>query len=191
MSRSVVRLSRCLMQRCRGAGCGANVYNGACASALNLEHTVSSVPSQLASRQLSARACAYRDLLGGTSRQHVQQVPISQYSRRHMFIQTQPTPNPSSLMFLPGKQVMDQGSKEFSAVREAMVSPLATALFRIEGVSGVFFGSDFVTVKVCFYPHVQCWAQKQQQPCIGVHCTELSEPALQLCRRARIQSGTF
>jgi NFU1 iron-sulfur cluster scaffold homolog, mitochondrial len=65
-----------------------------------------------------------------------------------MFIQTQPTPNPSSLMFLPGKQVMEQGSKEFSSMREAMASPLATSLFRIDGVAGVFFGSDFVTVKV-------------------------------------------
>lgn len=51
-------------------------------------------------------------------------------------------------MFVPGKQVMEQGSKDFPSAREAMISPLAIALFRIDGVAGVFFGSDFVTVKV-------------------------------------------
>lgn len=73
--------------------------------------------------------------------------------KRSMFIQTHPTPNPNSLMFVPGKQVMEQGSKDFASAREAMVSPLAIALFRIDGVAGVFFGSDFVTVKVPFMSH--------------------------------------
>jgi Fe-S cluster biogenesis protein NfuA len=65
---------------------------------------------------------------------------------RNMFIQTQPTPNPSSLMFLPGRQVMETGSYEFPNARSAMVSPLAKKLFLVDGVTGVFFGSDFVTV---------------------------------------------
>ena len=65
-----------------------------------------------------------------------------------MFIQTQSTPNPSNLMFLPGKSLMESGSRDFPNAREAMASPLATALFQIDGVEGVFFGSDFVTVKV-------------------------------------------
>jgi hypothetical protein len=65
---------------------------------------------------------------------------------RSMFIQTQPTPNPSSLMFLPGRQVMESGSYEFANARSAMVSPLAKKLFLVDGVTGVFFGSDFVTV---------------------------------------------
>ncbi|KAF8069479.1 NIFU5 [Scenedesmus sp. PABB004] len=65
---------------------------------------------------------------------------------RGMFIQTQPTPNPQSLMFLPGRQVMESGSYEFASARAAMVSPLAKKLFLVDGVTGVFFGSDFVTV---------------------------------------------
>lgn len=65
---------------------------------------------------------------------------------RTMFIQTQPTPNPTSLMFLPGKTVLDGGSKNFGSAREAMTSPLAKRIFHIDGVTSVFFGSDFITV---------------------------------------------
>lgn len=83
----------------------------------------------------------------GEARNRPQQNVLCQ-QRRGMFIQTHPTPNPNSLMFVPGKQVMDQGSKDFTSAREALISPLAIALFRIDGVAGVFFGSDFVTVKV-------------------------------------------
>eukprot|EP00249_Psilotum_nudum_P001247 c13619_g1_i1 orf=388-1194(-) len=66
--------------------------------------------------------------------------------RRNMFIQTQSTPNPMSLMFYPGKPVMDVGSADFPNARTAMTSPLAKALFQIDGINRVFFGSDFVTV---------------------------------------------
>lgn len=66
--------------------------------------------------------------------------------KRTMFIQTQSTPNPSSLMFYPGKPVMEVGSSDFPNARAAMNSPLAKALFGIDGVTRVFFGSDFVTV---------------------------------------------
>ncbi|XP_021905379.1 nifU-like protein 4, mitochondrial isoform X1 [Carica papaya] len=66
--------------------------------------------------------------------------------RRSMFVQTQSTPNPSSLMFYPGKPVMDVGSADFPNARSAMNSPLAKALYGIDGVTRVFFGSDFVTV---------------------------------------------
>ncbi|KAK9831403.1 hypothetical protein WJX81_001684 [Elliptochloris bilobata] len=66
--------------------------------------------------------------------------------QRGMFIQTQPTPNPSSLMFLPGTAVSESGSKDFSNPREGVASPLAKRLFAIDGVTNVFFGSDFVTV---------------------------------------------
>lgn len=65
---------------------------------------------------------------------------------RNMFIQTQPTPNPQSLMFVPGKTVMEAGTYEFANARAAMVSPLAKRLFSIDGVTGVFLGSDFITV---------------------------------------------
>lgn len=74
-------------------------------------------------------------------------IRAAQYTQlRTMFIQTQPTPNPSSLMFVPGQPVMTSGSADFSSAREAMKSPLAKRLFQITGVSRVFFGSDFVTV---------------------------------------------
>mmetsp|Transcript_6727 Transcript_6727/g.17238 ORF Transcript_6727/g.17238 Transcript_6727/m.17238 type:complete len:311 (-) Transcript_6727:361-1293(-) len=68
--------------------------------------------------------------------------------RRGIFIQTQSTPNPASLMFLPGKTVMidGTGSKNFANPREGMASPLAKKLFNVDGVTGVFFGADFVTV---------------------------------------------
>ncbi|CAA0383149.1 NifU-like protein 4 [Arabidopsis thaliana] len=66
--------------------------------------------------------------------------------RRTMFIQTQSTPNPSSLMFYPGKSVMEVGSADFPNVRSALGSPLAKSIYSIDGVVRVFFGSDFVTV---------------------------------------------
>ncbi|CAL9150436.1 unnamed protein product [Musa hybrid cultivar] len=66
--------------------------------------------------------------------------------RRSLFIQTQSTPNPLSLMFYPGQPVMEVGSADFPNARTAMTSPLANSMFEIDGVSRVFFGSDFVTV---------------------------------------------
>ncbi|XP_028125378.1 nifU-like protein 4, mitochondrial isoform X1 [Camellia sinensis] len=66
--------------------------------------------------------------------------------RRTMFIQTQSTPNPSSFMFYPGKPVMEVGSADFPNARSAMNSPLAKALYGIDGITRVFFGSDFITV---------------------------------------------
>lgn len=63
-----------------------------------------------------------------------------------MFIQTQATPNPLSLMFYPGKPVLERGSADFPNARAAMNSPLAKALFGVDGITRVFFGSDFVTV---------------------------------------------
>ncbi|KAK1421196.1 hypothetical protein QVD17_23360 [Tagetes erecta] len=66
--------------------------------------------------------------------------------RRSMFIETQSTPNPLSLMFYPGKPVMEVGSVDFPNARTAMASPLANAIYGIDGITRVFFGSDFVTV---------------------------------------------
>jgi Fe-S cluster biogenesis protein NfuA len=63
-----------------------------------------------------------------------------------MFIQTEATPNPATLKFLPGGQVLEKGSREMQNPDEARVSPLASALFAIDGVSGVFFGPDFISV---------------------------------------------
>ncbi len=63
-----------------------------------------------------------------------------------MFIQTEQTPNPSTLKFLPGRVVMDKGTLDFASVDTAGTSPLAKRLFAVEGVERVFFGTDFVTV---------------------------------------------
>jgi Fe-S cluster biogenesis protein NfuA len=63
-----------------------------------------------------------------------------------MFIQTEATPNPATLKFIPGQPVLGEGTLEFRAPGEAESSPLATRLFEIDGVEGVFFGSDFISV---------------------------------------------
>lgn len=63
-----------------------------------------------------------------------------------MFIQTEATPNPATLKFLPGRDVLGESTREFRAAADAEASPLAARLFAIPGVTGVFFGSDFVTV---------------------------------------------
>jgi Fe-S cluster biogenesis protein NfuA len=63
-----------------------------------------------------------------------------------MFIQTEQTPNPATLKFLPGQTVMGDGTANFPTAETAGRSPLAQRLFQVEGVTGVFFGSDFVTV---------------------------------------------
>jgi scaffold Nfu/NifU family protein/NifU-like protein len=64
-----------------------------------------------------------------------------------MFIQTEATPNPATLKFLPGKVVLEEGTREFRDASEAEpVSPLAARLFAVDGVTGVFLGSDFISV---------------------------------------------
>ncbi|MFN3953705.1 MAG: NifU family protein [Pararhodobacter sp.] len=63
-----------------------------------------------------------------------------------MFIQTESTPNPATLKFLPGQTVLGQGTADFPAAEAAGPSPLARAIFAAEGVTGVFLGSDFITV---------------------------------------------
>ncbi|WP_095011260.1 NifU family protein [Tsuneonella mangrovi] len=77
-----------------------------------------------------------------------------------MFIETQPTPNPASLKFLPGRQVMPSGTREFSTPESAEASPLAEALFGTGEVVNVFFGSDFVAVTAA--PGVD-WSQLKPQ----------------------------
>lgn len=63
-----------------------------------------------------------------------------------MFIQTEATPNPATLKFLPGRTVMESGTMDFPTREAARRSPLAAELFEIPGVEGVFFGQDFITV---------------------------------------------
>ncbi|SPH24574.1 Fe/S biogenesis protein NfuA [Defluviimonas aquaemixtae] len=63
-----------------------------------------------------------------------------------MFIQTESTPNPATLKFLPGQTVLDAGTADFPQPDTAAKSPLARRIFAVEGVTGVFLGNDFVTV---------------------------------------------
>src|SRR5450755_3783862 len=63
-----------------------------------------------------------------------------------MFIQTEATPNPATLKFIPGRVVLDGGTLEFAAPDAAARSPLAQRLFTVPGVTSVFYGSDFITV---------------------------------------------
>ncbi|ABD25433.1 nitrogen-fixing NifU-like protein [Novosphingobium aromaticivorans DSM 12444] len=79
---------------------------------------------------------------------------------RIMFIETETTPNPATLKFLPGEQVMASGTREFVSHEEAEASPLAQALFDLGDVTGVLFGRDFVSVTAA--PGV-AWADLKPQ----------------------------
>ena len=63
-----------------------------------------------------------------------------------MFIQTEATPNPATLKFIPGKPVLPGGTRDYKKAADALESPLAERLFSVTGVSGVFLGHDFITV---------------------------------------------
>ncbi len=63
-----------------------------------------------------------------------------------MLIQTEPTPNPATLKFLPGQAVMTAGTRDFATPEDAEASPLADAIFSTGDVEGVFFGRDFISV---------------------------------------------
>lgn len=77
-----------------------------------------------------------------------------------MFIETETTPNPATLKFLPGEIVMAQGTREFTSEAEATASPLAEALFTLGDVTGVLFGRDFVAVTIA--PGAQ-WSDAKPQ----------------------------
>jgi Fe-S cluster biogenesis protein NfuA len=74
-----------------------------------------------------------------------------------MFIQTEETPNPATLKFIPGRDVLPGDTRDFRSAEEAEASPLATRIFAIDGVSGVFLGHDFVTVtrEEAEWPHIK------------------------------------
>ncbi|KAM8974822.1 NFU1 iron-sulfur cluster scaffold homolog, mitochondrial [Pelodytes ibericus] len=76
------------------------------------------------------------------------QLPIKLYNNqvRCMFIQTQDTPNPNSVKFIPGRAVLEARTMDFPSPASAFCSPLARHLFRIEGVKSVFLGPDFITI---------------------------------------------
>ena len=77
-----------------------------------------------------------------------------------MFIETETTPNPATLKFLPGRQVMPSGTREFASPETAEASPLAQAIFDTGEVTNVFFGADFVSVTAA--PGVEWSALKPQ-----------------------------
>lgn len=82
-----------------------------------------------------------------------------------MFIQTEPTPNPNVLKFLPGRDVSPTVALEYRTIDEATASPLAEALFEVEGVDGVFFGADYVSVTR--QPQGPEWSE-MKAPILGV-----------------------
>jgi Fe-S cluster biogenesis protein NfuA len=74
-----------------------------------------------------------------------------------MFIQTEDTPNPATLKFIPGRVVLSEGTRDFRNAEDSEVSPLASRIFAIDGVSGVFLGHDFITVTKddAEWPHIK------------------------------------
>jgi Fe-S cluster biogenesis protein NfuA len=74
-----------------------------------------------------------------------------------MFIQTEETPNPATLKFIPGRDVLPGGTRDFRNPDEAESSPLASRIFSVAGVAGVFLGHDFVTVTKdrAEWPHIK------------------------------------
>ncbi len=77
-----------------------------------------------------------------------------------MFIETETTPNPATLKFLPGEIIMPSGTREFTSPEAAVASPLAEALFDLGDVTGVFYGRDFISVTAA--PGVE-WGQLKPQ----------------------------
>jgi Fe-S cluster biogenesis protein NfuA len=77
-----------------------------------------------------------------------------------MLIETETTPNPATLKFMPGRKVMEAGTRDFASPEDAEASPLAEAIFSTGEVSGVFFGRDFISVTAA--PGVE-WAQLKPQ----------------------------
>lgn len=69
-----------------------------------------------------------------------------QYVYKFMFIQTEVTPNPNAIKFIPGENISQEGPIHFASMEDAKSSPLARKLFTIDGVFAVFFGADFVTI---------------------------------------------
>ncbi|XP_076632816.1 NFU1 iron-sulfur cluster scaffold homolog, mitochondrial [Colletes latitarsis] len=104
-------------------------------------------PKILLNSTLHTYTCSNTCMLKSCLLSPTKQFGVIDMQKRKMFIQTQDTPNPNSLKFLPGVNVLEQGqTKDFPNATEAYCSPLAKMLFRVEGVKSVFFGFDFITI---------------------------------------------
>ena len=103
-----------------------------------------------------------------------------------MFIQTEHTPNPATLKFLPGCDVMPGGTANFPDADKAAASPLARRLFETPGVTGVFFGSDFITVTA---PDAD-WAELKTEILAGImdHFTS-GQPVIDPAMAAASEAG--
>lgn len=103
-----------------------------------------------------------------------------------MFIQTETTPNPNTIKFLPGELVMPQGTADFRSADEAAASPFALRLFRLQGVTGVFYGRDFISVTK---EEAKDWAV--MKPLIlGMVMDHFSQPDPQLFTHAEASAHT-
>ena len=103
--------------------------------------------------------------------------------RRGMFIQTQPTPNPASLMFIPGQKVLEGGSKSFTSAREAMASPLAKKLFAIDGVTQVGRPACEYVPCVCVCGQARGPTPMHPTICAGAHRPQARATRPALCTR--------
>uniref|UniRef100_A0A182JEA0 NFU1 iron-sulfur cluster scaffold homolog, mitochondrial n=1 Tax=Anopheles atroparvus TaxID=41427 RepID=A0A182JEA0_ANOAO len=129
----------------------ANMLQNTVKAGLQLRIIAVSTRNQFLRRNTGTNVATYSTaLLQRHTNAALLQTPGSQLNnvwKRTMFIQTQDTPNPDSLKFLPGVAVLEKGqTMDFPTVSSAQCSPLAKLLFRVEGVRSVFFGGDFVTI---------------------------------------------
>uniref|UniRef100_A0A452F0U7 NFU1 iron-sulfur cluster scaffold homolog, mitochondrial n=1 Tax=Capra hircus TaxID=9925 RepID=A0A452F0U7_CAPHI len=96
---------------------------------------------------VASAMCYFKQLLHQFAQRPLFPLPATLCnSVRYMSVQTQDTPNPKSIKFIPGKPVLETTTMDFPTPAIAFCSPLARQLFRIEGVKSVFFGPDFITV---------------------------------------------
>ncbi|KAG6857662.1 hypothetical protein H0H87_010231 [Tephrocybe sp. NHM501043] len=114
---------------------------------LRIRHAAVAIPAHICSAPAFIRhASILATASTHTLRQSTQRSKDIPFLTRSMFIQTETTPNDDSLKFIPGVPVMGEGTAEFLDTRSALASPLAIRLMGVEGVTGIFYGPDFVTV---------------------------------------------
>lgn len=130
---------------------GISTYNRL-SNKLNSKQCISAISKILSTQDYSTSFLSgVKNLYGNTtvfSKYKPKYKPyVFNQQKCNMFIQTQDTPNPNSLKFIPGISVLGEGcTKDFPNIKDAYCSPLAKMLFRIEGVKAVFFGPDFITI---------------------------------------------